>query len=102
MFWFSESKSENSGPANHVLPFVILNVRGVIKFCVFRILDFIGYKKSDHLFNRKYHKKVKKIMAVIAIYYLTLIYLSSSNYFPIVHPGLKINQIPYIYSLTIT
>lgn len=62
MFWFSESKSENLGPANHVLPFVILNVRDVIIFCVFRVLDFIGHKKSGHLFNRKYHKKVKKIL----------------------------------------
>lgn len=102
MFWFSESKSENLGPANHALPFVILNIRGVIIFCVFRVLDFIGHKKSGRLFNRKYHKKVKKSMAAIAIYYLMLIYLSSSNSFPIVHPGLKINQSPYTYSLTIT
>lgn len=40
ILWFSKPKLEKLGPANDVLLLVILDVRGVIIFCVYQNIRF--------------------------------------------------------------
>lgn len=40
LLWFSKPKLEKLGPANDILPFVTVDVRGVIIFCVYQNIRF--------------------------------------------------------------